>query len=110
MLFLLPLVLVPCLFLAAPAPAREAAAAAPAAPAAETVVVRVNGLVCDFCARSIEAMLKRRRDVAAVAVDLGRGEVRLALRPGATLGDAELSRLIRDSGYAVAGIERRPRP
>ncbi len=94
---------------ATPNPAAPAAAATPN-PTAEAVTVRVNGLVCDFCARSIEAVLKRRRDVASVHVDLDRGEVHLGLRPGATLGDKELARLIRDSGYAVAAIERRPRP
>jgi cation transport ATPase len=93
------------LLLSAAGPAQPAPA-----PAAQTVTVGVHGLVCDFCARSIEAMFRRRKDVASVHVDLARGEVRLALRPGATLSDAELTRLMRDSGYAVSGIARAPRP
>ncbi len=80
-----------------------------AAPA-QRVAVRVNGLVCDFCARSIEALLKRREDVERVHVDLDRGEVHLALRPGSTLTDPELAKLITDSGYAVAAIRREDRP
>lgn len=83
-------------------------AATPPAPTAQMVTVRVHGLVCDFCARSIEAMLRRRPDVSSVAVDLGQGEVRIGLRAGSTLGDPELTKLVRDSGYAVAGIERAP--
>lgn len=89
-------------------PATAAPASPPAAPAAERVTVNVNGLVCDFCARSIEAMLKKRADVAGVAVDLDRGEVLVRLRPGATLTDAELTKLIVDSGYSVTGIRRSP--
>jgi copper chaperone CopZ len=89
-------------------PAPAALAATPPAPTAQAVTVRVNGLVCDFCARSIEAMLRRRSDVSSVHVDLGRGEVHVGLRAGSTLGDAELTKLVRDSGYAVASIAREP--
>ncbi|MFN7176785.1 MAG: heavy-metal-associated domain-containing protein [Thermaurantiacus sp.] len=89
-------------------PASVALAATPPAATAQAVTVKVNGLVCDFCARSIEAMLKRRNDVSSVHVDLGKGEVHVRLKAGSTLGDAELRKLVRDSGYAVAGIERVP--
>lgn len=81
-----------------------------AATPAERVTVKVNGLVCDFCARSIEAMMKRRKDVERVHVDLDRGEVHLSLRAGASLTDPELAKLIVDSGYAVTGITREARP
>lgn len=81
-----------------------------AAAPAQFVTVKVNGLVCDFCARSIEAMMKRRKDVERVHVDLDRGEVHLSLRAGATLTDPQLTKLITDSGYAVAAITREDRP
>ncbi|WP_199555880.1 heavy-metal-associated domain-containing protein [Sandaracinobacteroides hominis] len=81
-----------------------------AAPTPEAVTVKVNGLVCDFCARSIEAMMKKRPDVSGVHVDLDKGEVHLALKANATLDDPTLKKLITDSGYAVTGIERRASP
>ena len=81
-----------------------------AAPGAQMVTVKVNGLVCDFCARSIEEMMKKRPDVAGVHVDLDKGEVHLSLKPGANLEDAALRKLITDSGYAVTAIAREPRP
>ncbi len=80
-----------------------------AAPYAETVTVKVNGLVCDFCARSIEAMMKKRTDVAGVHVDLDKGEVHLAMKPGATLDDPALKKLIVESGYSVTAIARTPK-
>ncbi|WP_448581426.1 heavy-metal-associated domain-containing protein [Thermaurantiacus sp.] len=81
-----------------------------AATPAQLVTVKVNGLVCDFCARSIEAVMKRRKDVERVHVDLDKGEVHVALRADATLSDPELAKLILDSGYAVSAITREPRP
>lgn len=85
-----------------------AAAPVAAAPTPEFVTVKVNGLVCDFCARSIEAMMKKRSDVSGVHVDLDKGEVHLKLKADAKLDDPTLTRLIVDSGYSVTGIERKP--
>lgn len=83
-------------------------AAAPATAAPQAITVKVNGLVCDFCARSIEAIMKKRPEVARVHVDLDKGEIHLATRTE-TLDDATLKRLITDSGFAVTAIERNPR-
>jgi copper chaperone CopZ len=84
-----------------------AAAPLSAAPNPEFVTVKVNGLVCDFCARSIEAMMKKRTDVAGVHVDLDKGEVHLRLKADATLDDPTLKKLMVDSGYGVTGIDRK---
>ncbi|QMW23919.1 heavy-metal-associated domain-containing protein [Sandaracinobacteroides saxicola] len=83
-------------------------AAAEAVAGAQMVTLKVKGLVCDFCARSIEAMMKKRADVATVHVDLDKGEVHLRLKPGATLDDATARRLMLDAGFTVAAIERVP--
>lgn len=86
------------------------ALASPALATPQQVTVKVNGLVCDFCARSVEAMMKKRADVAGVHVDLDKGEIHLSLKSAATLDDPTLTRLITDSGYKVTAIERAPRP
>jgi copper chaperone CopZ len=85
------------------------AAPAVATTGAQSVTVKVNGLVCDFCARSIEAMMKKRPDVSGVHVDLDKGEVHLALKPDAALDDPTLRKMITDAGYAVTGISRSPK-
>lgn len=74
--------------------------------AAQMVTVKVNGLVCDFCARSIESMMKKRADVDGVHVDLDKGEVHLKLKDDSKLDDPTLKKLITDSGYLVTGIDR----
>jgi copper chaperone CopZ len=84
------------------------AAAAPALAAPQAITVKVNGLVCDFCARSIESMMKKRSDVTRVHVDLDKGEIHLATKDE-SLDNATLKRLVIDSGYAVTAIERSQR-
>ena len=72
----------------------------------DTVNIKVSGLVCDFCARSLEKVFLKRGDVAGINVDLGKGSVAVAMKPGLTIDDATLTKLITDSGYNVSGIQR----
>jgi copper chaperone CopZ len=88
------------------APARDVAPA-PAAQG-ERAVIKVNGMVCDFCARSLERVMSRRREVATVTVDLDSAEIRVAFRPGRTIPDADLRKLVTDAGYATVSIQRAP--
>lgn len=68
------------------------------------VDVKVNGLVCDFCARALEKTFGRRDEVQAIAVDLDGGNVRITMKEGRMLDEAELRRLITDSGYDIRSI------
>ena len=76
------------------------------APCEDTINIKVNGLVCDFCARSLEKVFLKRGDVAGIKVDLGKGLVVVATKPGSVIDDATLTKLITDSGYNVNVIER----
>lgn len=72
----------------------------------DKIVVKVNGLVCDFCARATEKVFGQREEVAGVKVDLDSGEVTIAVKPGQKLDDETISKLILDAGYNVTGITR----
>ena len=72
----------------------------------DTVNIKVDGLVCDFCARSLEKVFLKRGDVAGIRVDLGKGSVVIAMKPESNIDDATLTKLITDSGYNVNAIER----
>ena len=72
----------------------------------DTVNIKVSGLVCDFCARSLEKVFLKRGDVAGIKVDLGKGSVVVAMKPGLTVDDATLTKLITDSGDNVSAIQR----
>ena len=69
-------------------------------------VIHVNGMVCDFCARTIEKTMKEAEGVTGVAVDLTAKTVTLALDPAIpTPSDAQLTALITDSGYDTVKID-----
>ena len=70
-------------------------------------VVKVNGLICDFCVQSLTKTFKKQAAIRAVAVDLDSKEVRLGFKPGMNIDDATIGKLIKDAGYNVVSISRR---
>ena len=87
--------------------AEDAKAKAGPAVGSPDVVVKVNGLVCDFCARSLEKTFRRTGKIAGVSVDLTAKEVRLKFAAGQSLDDAVIRKLVRDAGYTVVDVRRR---
>lgn len=71
-----------------------------------TARVGVDGMVCAFCAQGIEKKLKARAEVDRIFVSLENRIVAVGFKDGRTMSDAELDRLIVDSGYRVTGIAR----
>lgn len=72
----------------------------------DTVNVRVNGLVCDFCARALEKVFGKREEVSGIKVDLDKGDIRISLKPGKTMDDDTVKQLVTDSGYNVTAINK----
>lgn len=72
----------------------------------DTINVKVNGLVCDFCARALEKVFGKRDDVSGINVDLDNGLVKVAMKPGQSIDDETLTKLITDSGYNVTAIDK----
>ena len=77
---------------------------------AGTVEMKVNGLVCGFCAQGIEKTLRKNPAVADVVVSLENRLVAIALRDGQDVPDEELRKALTDSGYDVKAIERTDTP
>lgn len=71
----------------------------------QRITLHVKGLVCDFCARSIEKVFKKKK-VADVDVDLANGLIQVYLTPDQALDDALLEKLVKNSGYSLESIER----
>jgi copper chaperone CopZ len=69
-------------------------------------LVRVNGMVCDFCVRAVQQTFRKQAEVASVAVDLDQKIVRIGFKPGKTLPEAKIRDLIKRSGYAFVSLER----
>jgi mercuric ion binding protein len=76
---------------------------------AETIEMKVNGLVCGFCARGIEKTLRKNPATADVFVSLEDKLVAVVLHEGQTIADDELTKEVGDAGYAVKQIERTTR-
>ena len=73
---------------------------------ADTVKIKVDGMVCGFCAASIETNMRAEQATADVFVSLANKIVAVSEKPGQKLDEAKLKAGIADSGYEVKAIER----
>lgn len=95
------------LTLAMPVVSAQETAATEAATSAQTLVTaKVNGMVCDFCARAVTKVFGKEAAVENVHVDLDRGEIHVTLKSGAALSDERVASLVKKSGYDLVSIER----
>ena len=76
---------------------------------ADTIEMKVYGLVCAFCAQGIEKTLRRNPATEDVVVSLENKLVAISTKPGADIPDAALKQALTDSGYDVKGILRTQR-
>ena len=74
---------------------------------AETVDIKVKGMVCDFCARTIERSFERTGKVESVDVDLDNGLVQVSTKQGVQMSDKEITRIITDAGYNLESIDKK---
>ena len=70
------------------------------------ISVNVNGMVCDFCAQSIEKVFMKREEVQGINVDLNNQRVVIYLKENVSIDDTEIIKLFEDSGYGVEKINR----
>ena len=73
---------------------------------AETIEMKVNGLVCGFCAQGIDKTLRRNPATADVLVSLEKRLVAVETKAGQDIPDEQLESALRDSGYDVTEITR----
>ena len=77
---------------------------------AGTIEMKVNGLVCAFCARGIEKAFHKNPAVADVVVSLEHKLVAVQTKDGADIRDHELRATLTDAGYDIKSIERTETP
>ncbi len=68
--------------------------------------MKVNGLVCAFCAQGIEKTFRKKPVVTDVVVSLEDRLVAVEVAPGEDIPDQELRDALKDSGYDVKEISR----
>lgn len=74
--------------------------------------VEVEGLVCDFCAQSIEKVFMKQPGVEVVYVNLDRGNVHIKMadvfeKDEDGISDIRIRKLFEDAGYNVTNITRK---
>jgi copper chaperone CopZ len=80
-----------------------------AAAHADTIEMKVNGLVCGFCAQGVEKILRENPATADVVVSLENKLVVVTTHEGKDIPDAHLKTAIADAGYEVKAITRTTR-
>lgn len=76
---------------------------------ATTIEMKVNGLVCAFCAQGIEKKLRKMPATADVVISLENKLVAVGIHEGQDIPDAELTQTLKDAGYDVKSITRTER-
>lgn len=72
----------------------------------QSIAVKVNGMVCAFCAQGIEKKFAKEKSVAKVDVNLGKHSVVIHLAHQEGLSDDRIKSLLQDSGFSVDAISR----
>ena len=73
---------------------------------AGTIEMKVNGLVCGFCAQGIEKTFRKNPATEDVFVSLETRLVAILTKEGKDIPDAELKKALKDAGYDVKEIQR----
>ena len=68
--------------------------------------INVNGMVCDFCAQSIEKVFMKRIEVKGINVNLEDQRVVIYLDKETDIEDTTISTIFEDAGYTVETINR----
>jgi len=76
---------------------------------AETIEMKVFGMVCGFCAQGIEASLRKNPATQDVVVSLEKGLVVVQTKQGQDIADPDLKKAITDAGYDLKTVTRTQR-
>jgi copper chaperone CopZ len=77
---------------------------------AETIEMKVHGMVCGFCAQGIEKSLRKHPATREVIVSLENKLVVVQTHEGQAIPDDALTKAIKDAGYDLKEISRSQRP
>lgn len=80
------------------------------AASAETIEMKVHGMVCGFCAQGIEKSLRKHPATSDVLVSLENKLVVVQTHDGQEIPDTALAKAIKDAGYDLKEISRSERP
>ena len=71
----------------------------------KVIYAYVTGLVCDFCARSLEKNFEKEKSVKSITIDLQQKLLTIVLKKDKKLEDSKIIKLVNDAGYDVKEIK-----
>ena len=74
--------------------------------AAETIRIIVNEGICHSCTKNVETIFRTQPQVETVDFDFDNNMLTIQMKPGQTLGDTKLEKLVGNAGYTVVRIVR----
>ena len=87
-------------------PSAQACSAEAPVQQVQVTTVKVNGMVCDFCARAVTKVFTKNDLVDAVDVDLDAGAIIFETRGCDLLDEETIKQMVHYSGYDFVSIER----
>ena len=73
----------------------------------ESLIVKLRGLVCDFCAQALQKVFSKREEISSLSIDLKTKVLTIMLKKGHNLSDETVTKLIVDAGYNLVHIQRK---
>lgn len=69
-------------------------------------IVKVNGMVCAFCAQGLEKKFKEQKEVDQISVDLEVKRVVVGYKKDQSLSDDKVKSIIKEAGFDVVSITK----
>ena len=71
----------------------------------EKVVIKVQGMVCAFCAQGIKKNFNAKKEVKETKVDLDKMEVTVVFNKGKNLSKEAMQKVVTDAGFKFVGVK-----
>lgn len=69
-------------------------------------IIKVQGMVCAFCAQGIEKNFNKRKEVKKTDVDLDKMEVTVHFNKGMSLDKKNMEEIVKGAGFAFKGLKK----
>lgn len=79
---------------------------APGILSAEAVALKVDGMVCAFCAQGLEKKFSAVKGLKDLEIKLENKTIRFNLDDGAALNDKKIEEIIKDAGFKLKELKR----
>ena len=75
---------------------------------ADTIDIKVKGMVCAFCASTMEKAFKENEKIDNVTVNLKNKLITLEVKSQQSISDTQIKNIVTNQGFLVDSIKREP--